>query len=129
MIRVFEMTYLDLTKKLKEDIKDKNMQVQPLEVQKDIQINDKGQVIFDQSHQLFDSNACLIDKESRVHKRKTSRDTNGESNNQFNSQNTTQYCSMRSSNVRGVRGNSLLKLSLSPASKGITSQSSLQNAV
>ena len=83
------MTYLDLTKKLKEDIKDKNMQVQPLEVQKDIQVNDKGQVIFDQNHQLFDSNACLIDKESRVHKRQTSRDTNGESNNHFISQNTT----------------------------------------
>lgn len=69
MVRVFEMTYLDLTKKLKEDIKDKNLEVKPVEVQKDLQINDKGQVIFDQSHQLFDANANLIDKESKVHKR------------------------------------------------------------
>jgi hypothetical protein len=36
MVRVFEMTYLDLTKKLKENIKDKNLEVKPMEIQRDL---------------------------------------------------------------------------------------------
>lgn len=42
MVRVFEMTYLDLTKKLKENLKDRNLEVKPQEVQNDVQINSKG---------------------------------------------------------------------------------------
>jgi hypothetical protein len=32
MVRIFEMTYLDLTKKLKENVRDRNLEVKPVEI-------------------------------------------------------------------------------------------------
>ena len=65
LVRIFEMTYLDLTEKLKDNVKDKNLQVKPLTVTRDIELNTKGQMIY-QNDQLFDKNAYLIDKQSKI---------------------------------------------------------------
>lgn len=46
LVRIFEMTYLDLTEKLKENVKDNNLKVKPQTLKKDVEINTKGQIIF-----------------------------------------------------------------------------------
>lgn len=45
MVRVFEMTYLDMTQRLQEITKENNLKSEPKEVQQDFKINQKGQVI------------------------------------------------------------------------------------
>ena len=64
-----------------------------------VKINEKGQIIASE-HQLFDTEARLIDKHSKIFQRQVSknRDNSKKSSplnshraNQLNSQNTTQY--------------------------------------
>jgi hypothetical protein len=105
------MTYLDLSEKLKENVKDQNLQVKPLQVKHEVEINTKGQMIY-QNDQLFDKNACLIDKQSKIKQRQASKE-NHENTTHYTS---TQYLSVRSSNGKKA-SISRLKLSLSPGSR------------
>ena len=71
LFRVFEMTYLDMSNNLREVVKDKNLASKPLEVQQEVKINQKGQIIAE-DYQLFDNKAFLIDKQSNITKREVS---------------------------------------------------------
>lgn len=69
LLRVFEMTHLDLTQKLRENVKQKNLEILPeqMKVKQDVKINEKGQIIIaNGDNQLFDGQAMLIDKNSRI---------------------------------------------------------------
>lgn len=44
MMRVFEMTYLDLTENLKEQIITKNLQASPRFLEAEVEVNDQGQI-------------------------------------------------------------------------------------
>lgn len=70
MIRIFEMTYLDLKQELQDTIQEMNLQVEPMEVKQSVQVNEIGQVICDEK-QMFEngSEPRLIDKKSKVSRR------------------------------------------------------------
>lgn len=75
MVRVFEMTYLDMTQRLQEITKENNLKSEPKEVQQDFKINQKGQVIS-HDQQFFDQDANLIDREARMVKHSISKSKN-----------------------------------------------------
>lgn len=75
MIRVFEMTYLDMTQRLQEITQERNLKCAPREVQQDFKINQKGQVIAHEQ-QFFDKDANLIDREARTVKQSISKNKN-----------------------------------------------------
>lgn len=94
LIRIFEMTYLDLKDGLQNQVRIKNLQCQPQNVKVAVKINEKGQIIASDD-QLFDKDAKLIDKQSRIQARQVSKDKDERSfnlNSKHNiSQFTTQY--------------------------------------
>ena len=45
MIRVFEMTYLDLKQDLQDKIKENNLLSKPIEIRQNLEINREGQII------------------------------------------------------------------------------------
>ncbi len=64
-VRIFEMTYLDLILKLKEDVKVQNLKVEPKYISQNININHQGQIIIEEN-QFFDNQANMIVTQSNI---------------------------------------------------------------
>lgn len=68
LIRIFEMTYLDLKEEMQQVTRTKNLALMPKDVFQSVKINNLGQVIAGE-FQMFDSEAILIDKNATIMKR------------------------------------------------------------
>ena len=79
------MTHLDLSEKLREHVKDKNLQILPqqMKIDEEVRVNDAGQVIIANGEdQIFDTQAKIIDTSGKneqskgEHKRDPSTESN-----------------------------------------------------
>ena len=63
------MTHLDLSEKLREHVKDKNLEILPqqMKIKEEVRVNHAGQVIIANGDaQMFDTQAKIIDSSDKV---------------------------------------------------------------
>lgn len=133
LIRIFEVTYLELSALMQDKIKQMNMQEKPRELSAEFRINQRGQIILADAkdgEQMLDQHGSLIDAEARVvrracsksrspNKRETSRgSSNGRTIMGSTTATTRQVISLNSMQQRSKSGKKL-QLSLSPSKSSV----------